>query len=245
MGSKSDELEELSRELARLEGGLAAAQARMRELDPIDGDDDEAKTTLDAPSSYPPPPPAPRRSGGNGSLKAAAIGAGLMLGLVIVVLQVVNLTVSRHVEPVASAAPPPVVSAPPPPLPSATVPTQAVPPREEIPPPPPVVSAAPPPPSASPSTEAPAPTPHPAPIVVSTAPGSLTVVCTPRCESITDNNVLLGSNNVTNVPVSPGPHKLVLTSASGATKTVHVNVGSGQSREVRVVMETGSHDYGF
>jgi hypothetical protein len=74
----------------------------------------------------------------------------------------------------------------------------------------------------------------------------MTIVCSPKCDSIVDNNVPLAVNSVVNLPVASGSHRLVLSAPNGVKKTMLVNVMPGQTREVRVSMENaGPRDYGF
>jgi hypothetical protein len=104
-------------------------------------------------------------------------------------------------------------------------------------------------PSASPSAPAVAPSALPPVAAGEAAPsgtGALTIICTPKCDSIVDNNVPFSSTNVMAAAASAGPHKLVLSAPNGVKKTVQVNIVAGQTREVRVSMDrNGPRDYGF
>jgi hypothetical protein len=186
-----------------------------------------------------------------GMLKAAAAGAGLMLGLALFVLLVINLASSKR-DPASSA----MTNANAATTSSGSGPT--TPPRplddsRQIPPPPPAPNSEPPTPpavaSAAPAiVSAVVPAPATKPGAATNLPegtSTLTVVCTPRCDSVTsDNNPLGGSP--TNVPIAPGTHKLTLSAPNGVKKTLMVNINQGQAREVRLSMEPGTpHDYGF
>ncbi|MFO0743049.1 MAG: hypothetical protein U0270_44660 [Labilithrix sp.] len=162
-------------------------------------------------SSVPPPKPA------GPVWVPAAVGAGLLLGVAIVVLLAMNLQQAKRAESVVAA--PPVTS------------VMVLAPRDPIPPPPPVETT---PPVAAPaSAEAPKP-----------EMGQLSIVCTPRCDSIFDNGTPLTPGNVVALPVAAGPHKVVVT--SGAVKrTMSVTIAPGQQKELRVDLEKGGPDRGF
>lgn len=165
-------------------------------------------------SSLPPPKPP-------GTVWVpAAVGAGLLLGVAIVVLLAMNLQQAKRAESVAVAAPP---------VTSVIVPA----PRDPIPPPAPVETTPPVPVPAPASAEAPKP-----------EMGQLSIVCTPRCDSIFDNGTPLTPGNVVALPVAAGPHKVVVT--SGAVKrTMSVTIAPGQQKELRVDLEKGGPDRGF
>jgi hypothetical protein len=75
--------------------------------------------------------------------------------------------------------------------------------------------------------------------------GALTIVCTPRCDSIVDNGTPLSPGNLVAVPVPAGHHKVVLTSG-GVKKTFSVSVAAGQTRELKADLEhAGPVDRGF
>jgi len=67
--------------------------------------------------------------------------------------------------------------------------------------------------------------------------GALSVVCIPKCESTTDNDISLGPGHVFNRPVRAGRHVLRLTSTNGVIKTVTVDGSPEQTREIRMSMD--------
>ncbi len=67
--------------------------------------------------------------------------------------------------------------------------------------------------------------------------GTITIVCMPKCDQITDNGVSLGAGHIFGRPVSAGRHALQLSAPSGARKNVVVDVVAGETREVRISME--------
>jgi hypothetical protein len=238
----------LSERLRRL-GGLAGDLAAVSPLDGDDGEDGgESKTTVDRIEAG---LPGARRSvrppEAFSTLKAGAVGAGLALGVVAVVLLAVNLgSSSRRLE----AAVPTTAAA------TAMGPTTPVAPSDrDIPPPPPPA----PPPQVEATASVPAiavvakPPPPPSEPAVSSAreatattggSGTLTVICTPKCDAIVDNGVTLVPSAVVNLPVVAGSHKLVLLGSNGGKKMMFVNVTPGQKSEVRVTIDA-ARDYGF
>jgi hypothetical protein len=238
----------LESELASVNAEQAAIADRLRSFGDADGSD-EAKTRVEpvaASGDRNSPAAARTKTKELASLKAAAVGAGLAIGLVIVVLLALDLGTSRREGVAAATGPaasvsPPAVSAP------ATGTSAA---RDEIPSPPANAPAAEVPTSLplATATDASASAASASPTDASTtaasasaaqpaAPGAMTIVCSPRCDSVVDNNVPLSAGSLVNVPVASGPHKLVLSAPNGVKKTVLVNVAPGQTREVRVSME--------
>jgi hypothetical protein len=177
-----------------------------------------------------------------GMLKAAAAGAGLMLGLAVFVLLVINLASSKK-DAAPSSTTPSSLSGP-------TTPARPLDDSRQIPPPPetpPVIATAPPVVASAAPAIVSAVVPAAKPVAANVPEGvsTLTVVCTPRCDSVTSDNNSLGGSP-TNIPIAPGTHKLTLSAPNGVKKTLMVNINQGQAREVRVSMEQGSpHDYGF
>ena len=256
-------------ELAVATAAEEALVERLRELGvPMEADD--AKTTIDQLHI----PGVSRRAAHRDAtgpahvsmVKAGAVGAGLALAAAIVVLLIVNLAANRRADAVeetpalpsvtaggaAASAPPPLQEGPreipPPPAPGegkepASAPASLV----------SAVVAK----NAEPTTlpghgpSSPAVASGASASGASTSPtggsstGFLTIVCTPKCDAITDNNVALNPNGVVKLPVSAGAHKLVLTSG-GVKRTSVVTINPGETREVRVSMEAGAQtDRGF
>lgn len=147
----------------------------------------------------------------------AAVGAGLLLGVAIVVLLAMNLQATKRVEAAPALAQP------------AATPT----PTQWIPPPEPVPSA------------------PPAPVPASSADkadkemGALSIICTPRCDSIVDNGTPLSPGNLVALPVAAGPHKVVLTSGS-VKRSFSVKIAPGEMKELKADLEKPSTpDRGF
>ncbi|MBX3232918.1 MAG: hypothetical protein KIT84_42150 [Labilithrix sp.] len=182
---------------------------------------DDAITTVDLPTVAGLPSRRKKRAavGAGGELstiKAAAAGAGLMLGVALVVLLALNL-VTRRSEPA--------------PIASASASASVAPPAASVVP----VAAA-----TTPSAE-PAPSAAPPPSASAEAPpkpemGAITVLCTPRCDWITDNGAPLSPGNLVGVPVPVGPHRIEAR-ANGVKRSYSVNVAPNQTREVRINLE--------
>lgn len=201
---------------------------------------DESITTVDLPtvaglpsrrskrrtssSSLPPPSTTP-------AWVPAAVGAGLVLGVAIVVLLALNLQQSKRAE-APPVGPSPLTSvAVPAPAPASPPSALAATPPAPVPPSPPA--------SATPAEAASVEPPKP-------EMGSLSIVCTPRCDSIVDNGVALTPGNVVALPVRAGPHKVVV-SAGPTKRTLSVTVLPGQAKELRIDLErpTPVRDPGF
>jgi hypothetical protein len=67
--------------------------------------------------------------------------------------------------------------------------------------------------------------------------GSLTVVCIPKCDAITDNGVALGPGHIFNRPVAVGKHTLELSAPNGAKKTIVTEVSPDTTKEIRVTLD--------
>lgn len=248
-------IDRLQTELASVQREQSTIELKLQTLGLID--DDELKTSIDRPNSEPVMPPVEKPKD-MGALKAAGAGAGLTMGVVLIVLLALNVLRSRGevtsapssassgaVPTVAANGSLPAAStaqldAPP----SASASTYSV---SDLPvaptAPPPVVLTAPiplvTPPAAADAGVA-------ASLVLAPGNGAMTIVCTPKCESISDNNVPLSPSNLTNVQVPAGTHKLVLSAPNGVKKTMLVNVVAGQVKEVKVSMDRDTpRDYGF
>lgn len=183
---------------------------------------DDAQTTVDLPTI--PGLPSRRKRGSEAPapialspMRAAMLGAGLTLGLAFVILLVVNIQISRSMK-AAEPAPPPTVT-------GLVVMSPSAPPP--IPAPEPIVSAAP---SAS--------------VDAKPEMGAITIVCTPRCDSITDNGTPLSPGNLVAVPVPVGPHKIVVA-GNGKQRTFSITIAPGQTRDLHASFESQSVDRGF
>lgn len=139
-----EQLEELARQTRSLRAALSRVRAeleaasvleqelseKLRELGVAGEDDAEPKTTVDKIEVA--GLPGDRRSSSHPSpqtLKAAAVGAGLTIGLALVVFLIVDVSLARRMTGTTSPAPQATVT-----LASAPPPTTE--PRDEIPPPP-------------------------------------------------------------------------------------------------------------
>jgi hypothetical protein len=170
MEASTEQLEELARQtrslraaLSRVRAELEAASAleqelseKLRELGVAREDDAEPKTTVDKIEAA--GLPGHRSSSSHPSsqtLKAAAVGAGLTIGLALVVLLIVDVALARRTAEIAPPAPQAAATLVPPPSTTET--------RDEIPPPPPPAagSAESTPVAAAPVTIASAPIPRP------------------------------------------------------------------------------------
>jgi len=192
---------------------------------------DESITSVDLPTVAGPPsrrgssqskrPSAPPVAAARApSWVPAAVGAGLLLGVAIVVLLALNLQATKRVE----AAP------------ALAIPTVTAPSTQWIPPPEPVPSAAPAPPPSSSAEKADNP---------EKGMGTLSIICTPRCDSIVDNGTPLSPGNLVALPVAAGPHKVVLT-AGGVKRSFSVKMAPGETKELRADLEKPSApDRGF
>jgi len=198
---------------------VVAAEAELAEALRSAGIDD-AITTVDLPTIAGLPSRRKKTSasatpaGGRdiSVLKAGAAGAALMLGVSVVILLALNLV--RRAE---TPAPAPVASVAP-----SSVPTPT---PVAIPTPAPV----PPPPSASAAPSAPAEPVKP-------EMGALTILCTPRCDAITDNGIPLSPGNLVGVPVAAGPHRIEAR-GNGVKRAYNVNVAPNQTRELKILLE--------
>ncbi|MBS2017573.1 MAG: hypothetical protein JST00_32130 [Deltaproteobacteria bacterium] len=96
-----------------------------------------------------------------------------------------------------------------------------------------------------PADPEPAPPSAGAPPFLSTSPAAspmqgratITIVCSPKCDSVADNGVLLGPSNILNRPVLAGRHVLELSAPNGVRKTVTTDVTPDSAKEIRVSME--------
>lgn len=70
--------------------------------------------------------------------------------------------------------------------------------------------------------------------------GSLTVVCMPKCDAITDNGVALGPGHIFNRPVASGKHTLELSAPNGVKKTIVTEVAPDTTKEIRVTLDPDS-----
>lgn len=197
-----------------LDAVLAAEQELTEKLRALGIDD--AITTVDLPTIAGLPSRRKNKDAATparetSTLKAAAVGAGLMLGVALVVLLSLNLVTRGGATAVASAA--------------SSVPTPVAVPTPSVAPPPPIVSVAPVV-SAAPSVE-----PKPPPEM-----GALTILCTPRCDAITDNGAPLSPGNLVGVPVVAGPHRIEAR-GNGMKRSYSVNVAPNETREVKVTLE--------
>jgi hypothetical protein len=202
----------LKSDLEALADAEAALSDKMRAMGL-----DESITSVDLPtvaglpsrrrkqSSRPPSSLPPPRS--ESSLKAAAIGAGLMLGVAIVVLLAINL---QNTHTVATA---PAPSTP------ATFTSGLV-----------VLSSA-------PAPLAPAPAPPPVESAeIKPETGTLSIICSPRCDTVTDNGIPLSPGSLISLPVPAGPHKVV-GSYGNVKKTMTATIVPGQTREVKLLLD--------
>ncbi len=77
------------------------------------------------------------------------------------------------------------------------------------------------------------PSPTPAgPTPAASGPGTLTVVCFPKCEEVRLDGAVIASGNVYNKEVSAGNHSLALT-AGGKKKSMSISVKPGESKAIR------------
>jgi eukaryotic-like serine/threonine-protein kinase len=127
-----------------------------------------------------------------------------------------------------SSGTPPVATTAQPTPPATTATAVAKPTTQPTPPAPPATTAA-----AKPTSTPAKPAPTPAPAAL----GALTIVCIPKCDSITDNGQNLGPGHIFNRPVPAGRHMLALSAPNGAKKNLQVEVAEGQTREVRIQMD--------
>jgi hypothetical protein len=67
--------------------------------------------------------------------------------------------------------------------------------------------------------------------------GTLTILCTPRCDQIRVNGTSVGPGHIFNRPTSVGRKVLVLSAPNGARKVVTVEVEPETTTELRVSME--------
>jgi hypothetical protein len=249
-------LERVRKELAVATAAEEALGDRLRALG-IPTDTDDAKTTVDGVDrAYGEDRTATTRRTARrpeqaqiSLLKAGAVGAALAIGVAIAVLLVVNL--GRRAEPTptafASASPVPSTVASAPISPATSLAARDTPPPPSPDPQPPSLASAVIPKMIAPSAPT-APNAPSAPSAPST--GLLTIICLPKCDSINDNGVALSPSNLSNLTVSAGQHKLVLTTAAGIKRTIHTTVSPGQLREVRASMDaagapTPNYDRGF
>ena len=68
-------------------------------------------------------------------------------------------------------------------------------------------------------------------------PGSLTVNCSPACDSVVAGGRSLGPSPVINQPMPAGQHRVTLKRSGVASKTVVVDIKVGQLTSQRVSMK--------
>jgi hypothetical protein len=77
------------------------------------------------------------------------------------------------------------------------------------------------------------PSPTPAgPTPAASGPGTLTVVCFPKCEEVRLDGAVIASGNVYNKEISAGNHSLALT-AGGKKKSMSISVKPGEAKAIR------------
>jgi serine/threonine protein kinase len=74
--------------------------------------------------------------------------------------------------------------------------------------------------------------PTPGPTPTASGPGTLTVVCFPKCEEVRLDGAVIASGNVYNKEVSAGNHSLALT-AGGKKKSMSISVKPGEAKAIR------------